>query len=149
MRLQFRFCHLLLIMKNLPVTLWVDIDIQVVPQELPTELPCAICHVLLTPFPNSALLLMSLLFDGGMIGLMSHEVLLITAILRQQRNAMVEEILWRFPEGMCHPGLSGIQSVELSVDGMMGFMDRVTDSNQLVINKAIEFLGLEGGGPDK
>ena len=113
------------------------------------ELPCAICHVLLTPFPNSATSLMGLSFDGGMISLMSREVLLITVILRQQRNAMVEEILQRFPEGAHHPGLSGIQSTELSIDGMMGFMDHVADSNQSVIDEAVEFLGLESGGPDE
>ena len=98
-------------------------------QELPTELPCAIRHVLLTPFPNSTTSLMGLSFDGEMISLASRKVLLITVILRQRRNAMLEEILQRFPEGMCHPGLSGIQSTELSVDGMMGFMDCVADSN--------------------
>ena len=113
------------------------------------ELLRAIRHVLLTPFPNSALLLMSLSFDGGMIGLASREVLLITAILHQRRNAMVEEILQRFPEGMRHPGLSGIQSAELSVDGMMGFMDHMADSDQLVIDEAVGFLGLESGGPDE
>ena len=37
----------------------------------------------------------------------------------------VEEIVRRFPKGTRHPGLSGIQSAELSIDGMMGFMDRV------------------------
>ena len=113
------------------------------------ELPRAIRHVLLTPFPNSTTSLMGLLFDGGMIGLASRKVLLITAILRQQRNAMVEEILRRFPEGVRHPGLSGIQSVELSIDGMMGFMDHMADSDQLVIDKAVVFLGLESEGPDE
>ena len=62
---------------------------------------------------------------------------------------MVEEIVRRFPEGVCHPGLSGIQSAELSVNGMMGFMDRVADSNQLVIDEVVEFLGLESGGLDE
>ena len=122
---------------------------QFVPQELPTELPRAIHHVLLMPFPNSTMLLMGLSFNGGMIGLVSRKVLLITAILRQRRNAMVEEILWRFPKGAHHPGLSGIQSAELSVDGMMGFMDRMADSDQLVIDEAIGFLGLESEGPDE
>ena len=119
------------------------------PQELPTELPHAIRHVLLTPFPNSATLLMGLSFDGGMIGLASCEVLLITAILHQWRNTMVEEILQRFPKGARHPSLSGIQSVELSVGRMMGFMDHVADSDQSVIDEVIEFLGLEGGGLDE
>ena len=113
------------------------------------ELPRAIRHVLLTPFPNSTMLLMGLLFDGGMIGLVSREVLLITVILHQRRNAMVEEILRRFPEGARHPGLSGIQSTELSVDGMMGFMDRVADSDQSVIDEVVVFLGLESEGPDE
>ena len=72
--------------------------------------------------------------------------MLITVILRQQRNMTVEEIVWRFPKGTCHPGLSGIQSAELSINGMVGFMDRVADSDQSVIDKVIEFLGLEGGG---
>ena len=62
---------------------------------------------------------------------------------------MVEEILRRFPKGTRHPGLSGIQSAELSVDGMMGFMDRVADSDQSVINEAVVFLGLESESPDK
>ena len=119
------------------------------PQELLTELPCAICHMLLTPFPNNMSSLMSLSFDGGMIGLASREVLLITTILRQRRNVMVEEILQRFPKGARHPGLSGIQSTELSVNGMMGFMDHVADSDQLVIDEAVEFLGLESGGLDE
>ena len=122
---------------------------QFVPQELPTELLHAICYMLLMPFPNSVSSLMGLSFDGGMIGLASREVLLITAILCQRRNTMVEEILQRFPEGARHPGLSGIQSAELSVDGMMGFMDCVADSNQSVIDEAVEFLGLESGGPDE
>ena len=62
---------------------------------------------------------------------------------------MVEEILQRFPEGVRHPGLSGIQSTELSVDGMMGFMDCVVDSDQSAIDEAVEFLGLESEGPDE
>ena len=113
------------------------------------ELPHAICHILLMPFLSPGMSLMGLSFDGGMIGLASRKVLLITAILRQRRNAMIEEILQRFPEGAHHPGLSGIQSVELSIDEMMGFMDCVADSNQSVINKAVDFLGLESEGPDE
>ena len=62
---------------------------------------------------------------------------------------MVVEIVRRFPEGVRHPGLSGIQSAELSIDGMMGFMDRVADSDQSVINEAVTFLGLESEGPDE
>ena len=100
-------------------------------------------------FPTSTTSLMGLLFDGGMIGLASREVLLITAILHQRRNVMVEEILQRFPKGTRHPGLSGIQSAELSVDGMMGFMDRMADSNQSVIDEVVVFLGLESEDPDE
>ena len=44
-------------------------------------------------------------------------------VLTQRRNAMVEEVVQRFPEGVHHPGLPGIQSAELSINGMMGFMD--------------------------
>ena len=113
------------------------------------ELLHAIRHMLLTPFPNSAMSLMGLSFDGGMIGLVSRKALLITAILRQQRNVMVEEILRRFPKGACHPGLSGIQSAELSVNRMMGLMDHMADSDQSVINKAVEFMGLESGSLDE
>jgi hypothetical protein len=117
-----------------------------VPQELPLEWPRAIRHVLSTPFPSSAESMMGLSYEGGMIGLASREVLLITAILRQRRNAMVEEILRRFPDGARHPGLSGTQSAEASVDGMMSFMDRVADSDQSVIDEVVDFLGAESGG---
>ena len=61
----------------------------------------------------------------------------------------MEEVHQRFPEVQCHPGMSGTQSMKCSIDKMMGFMDCVANSDQLVIDDAMQFLEEEGGQPDK
>ena len=56
----------------------------------------------------------------------------------------MEEVFQRFSKVECCPGMSGTQSTELSIDEMMGFMDCVADSDQSVIDIAVQFLVEEG-----
>ena len=107
--------------------------------------PRAICQVLLMGLPTSSHGLPDLALDGVMLGLVSWELLAITAILRDRQDQLVAEAEQRNPIATRFPDLSRVEAVEMFVADSSLLADKLRDLRRPMFDQLNEFMsGREG-----
>ena len=120
-------------------------DHQFIPRELPIGFPRAICQVLLMGPLTSSHGLPDLALDGAMLGLVSRELLAITAILQDCWDQLVAKAERRNPIATRFLDLSYLEAAEMFVLDSSLLADGLGDSTRPMFEQLDEFVSGEEG----